>query len=175
MSIQLPVGLPGGVVNHVTNREAYVAALEVLEQTKDSLGVRLICHHKSEFIHFSGLFKGDPKVSVYFSSWFQDTWQCYRESGLVVSTRLHAVLGCRALGIPGIVVNSTDRHLAALEQFPGTSVLLDPHKIRREIARLTDPDHFQKWRASVVAHQEATWQKYTRILEPHVRHLKISQ
>jgi FkbM family methyltransferase len=114
-SIQLPhdVGLP----NHSCAPEQYKLAVEILCELFREYEVEIVAHHKTEYFHFLELFRGKP-VPVIFSSFYQDLQQIYPRYDLVITTRLHSSLFANGHGIPGIIINDTDRHTHALEGFP---------------------------------------------------------
>lgn len=173
MSIQLSKGTPGGVINHVTSQDAYVVGLRALKDAIKTTEVDLICHHKSEFLHWSLYFKTEPKVNVIFSSWYQDLWHHYRQADVVVSTRLHAVLWARAMGKPGLVLNNSDRHIHALEQFPGTECTLKQNDVTNFIGQ--GRKNVAEFLAKASQHQQQAWEDYIEAIEPHVKAFKLSQ
>jgi hypothetical protein len=173
-SIQLPTGTPGGVVNHTTSHDAHSVALQSLRDTIKVREVDLICHHKSEFIFWRSFFKDEPRVRVLQSSWFQDVWQYYRACDAVVSTRLHAVLWMRAMGKPGIVVNNSERHQAALEHFPGTKFTLRGLEIAQFVGNLNGAD-MDKFAEEVTQHRHRVFEQYMEEIKPHVAHFTVSQ
>jgi hypothetical protein len=186
MSIQLPQGHPLAVVNHATSKDAYQAAMAILEGQRARRPVDLVCHHKSEFFYFQQLLKGQPNVNVIMSSWFQDVWAHYTyHADFVVSTRLHAVLLARALGRPGIVVNNSPRHLEALRLFqpdtqatlrPDTQATLRVDQIGNFIREVdTNPGWVQSWQAGVLDHQGKVWRDYSNAINPHVQKLVIQK
>src|SRR5205814_4570929 len=79
--------------------------------------VEVISHHKSEYFYFLHLLK-DTGIPVIYSSFYQDLHEIYARYDLVVTTRLHASLFANGHGIPGIIINDTDRHTHTLEGFP---------------------------------------------------------
>ena len=114
-SIQLPHDV--GLANHSCAEAQYQLALEVLCELSRNYAVEIIAHHKSEYFHFLNLLREAP-VPVTFSSFYQDLFDLYPRYDLVVTTRLHASLFANGHGIPGIIINDTDRHTHTLEGFP---------------------------------------------------------
>ena len=113
-SIQLPSG--EGLANQSCAREQYELALAVLHDLARSYEVEVVAHHKTEYFHFLNLLRG-RNIPVIFSSFYQDLNQIYPRYDLVITTRLHASLFANGHGIPGIIINDTDRHTHALEGF----------------------------------------------------------
>lgn len=174
VSIQLPHGSNGAVVNHSTGAAAHDAARSALETVCKDFGpdteVRLVCHHKSEFRFWAPHFAGHKHVRVYWSSWFQDLWAAYSECEAVFSTRLHSVLWCRAMGIPGIVINGTPRHQEALREIPGTpSTLSSVTGVVQFLRHLQDPVAFQEIQDSFRDHRDRLWSEYFNLLAPIVK------
>lgn len=115
-SIQLAIGSPDAVPNHCTGRQAHFAAAEMLElANKSGLSPYLVAHHKSEWIQHSVKF---PRMPVIFHSDWANTLSVYGHANAIVTTRLHAGLLGVAMGIPALIVNSTERHQHALRFFP---------------------------------------------------------
>jgi polysaccharide pyruvyl transferase WcaK-like protein len=136
--------------------------------------VDLVCHHKSEFVYWTKFFQGRDNVRIIFSSWFQDLWQQYSANAdVVVSTRLHAVLLARAMGIPGIIINGTDRHEHALREIPDTNITLQPGVALDYIRKVSNDDAVNAWRKKVREHQAHIWNRYTEEIEPHVKKLLV--
>ncbi len=114
-SIQLPPG--EGLVNHSCASRQYELAISVLRDLAQRFEVEVIAHHKSEYFHFLKILRGTP-IPVRFSSFYQDLYEIYRRMDLVVTTRLHSSLFANGHGIPGIILNDTDRHTHTVEGFP---------------------------------------------------------
>lgn len=116
-SLQLPHGI--GVVNHACDESMYRLGLELLTELARHLPVEFVAHHKSEYFHFLDLFRARGlDIPVLFSSFYRDLHAIYPRYDLVVTTRLHASLFANGFGIPGIILNDTDRHTQTLEGFP---------------------------------------------------------
>jgi ADP-heptose:LPS heptosyltransferase/predicted O-methyltransferase YrrM len=116
-SIQLPKEF--GVSNQACSNEMYLLAIEILTEIYGEYEIEVIAHHKSEYFHFLKLFKEfNLDIPVIFSSFYQDLFEIYKRNDLIVTTRLHASLFANGFGIPGIILNDTDRHTHCLEGFP---------------------------------------------------------
>ncbi len=114
-SIQLPPSL-GGLVNQSCAEATYELAVAVLTDLSKQYQVEFVAHHKTEYFHFLKLLQGTG-IPVLFSSFYHDLHDIYRRYDLVVTTRLHTSLFANGHGIPGIIINDTDRHTHALEGF----------------------------------------------------------
>ena len=113
-SIQLPHG--EGLVNQTCARSQYELSVAVLRELAREHAVEVIAHHKTEYFHFLNLLRGE-NIPVIFSSFYQDLHQVYPRYDLVITTRLHASLFANGHGIPGIIINDTDRHTHTLDGF----------------------------------------------------------
>jgi chemotaxis methyl-accepting protein methylase len=113
-SIQLPHG--EGAPNHSCAAEMYELSVELLRELAKDYQVEVIAHHKTEYFHFLELLL-DDKIPVIFSSFYHDFFDIYPRYDLVITTRLHASLFANGCGIPGIIINDTDRHTHTLEGF----------------------------------------------------------
>ncbi|MDB6040756.1 MAG: hypothetical protein JWM99_4597, partial [Verrucomicrobiales bacterium] len=113
-SIQLPH--EEGVVNQTCARNLYGLSVEVLRDLARDYEVSVIAHHKSEYFHFLKLLRG-LNIPVIFSSFYQDLHQIYPQFDLVITTRLHSSLFANGHGLPGIIINDTDRHTHTLQGF----------------------------------------------------------
>jgi len=114
-SIQLP-RLLGGLVNQFCGENPYQLAVTALRNLAARYRVEVVAHHKSEYFHFLKLLEGTG-IPVLFSSFYSDFFEIYRRYDLVITTRLHASLFANGHGIPGIIINDTDRHTHTLEGF----------------------------------------------------------
>ncbi|MDR3627553.1 MAG: polysaccharide pyruvyl transferase family protein, partial [Ignavibacteriaceae bacterium] len=115
-SIQLPHGT--GVPNHSCSASMYEMSIVLLSELFGKYEIELIAHHKSEYFHFLNLFKQfNVPIKIIFSSFYQDLFDTYPQYDLVITTRLHASLFANGFGIPGIIINDTDRHTHCLEGF----------------------------------------------------------
>ncbi|HXB58412.1 MAG TPA: methyltransferase domain-containing protein, partial [Candidatus Acidoferrales bacterium] len=114
-SIQLPPSL-GGIVNQLCAEATYKLAVAALTDLSRQYQVEFVAHHKTEYFHFLKLLRGTG-IPVLFSSFYHDLHDIYRRYDLVVTTRLHTSLFANGHGIPGIIINDTDRHTHALEGF----------------------------------------------------------
>ncbi len=114
-SIQLPPSL-GGLVNQSCAEATYELAIAALTDISKQYQVEFVAHHKTEYFHFLKLLQGKG-IPVLFSSFYHDLHDIYRRYDLVVTTRLHTSLFANGHGIPGIIINDTDRHTHALEGF----------------------------------------------------------
>ena len=95
----------------------YDLGIKILLSLKTKYEVELIAHHKSEYFHFINLLKKHD-IPVIFSSFYQDLFNIYSRYDLMVTTRLHASLFANGFGIPGIIINDTERHTHCLGGFP---------------------------------------------------------
>jgi FkbM family methyltransferase len=114
-SIQLSHGV--GLVNHSCANLQYQLAVEILCDLAKDYSVEIIAHHKTEYFHFLKLLHG-KSVPVLFSSFYQDLFDFYPRYDCVITTRLHSSLFANGHGIPGIIINDTDRHTHAVKGFP---------------------------------------------------------
>lgn len=87
----------------------------------EGYNVQHVCHHKSEF-------KNLP--DEVFSSFYEDLIPYYKNTDLVISTRLHSCLYANSLNKPAILVNNTPRHLEAQEDFKYCSVATTEEEIQ---------------------------------------------
>lgn len=115
LSLQLPH--EAGIVNHCCSQAMYELGIYLLIELKKNFEVEVIAHHKSEYFHFLHLLNG-LDIPVIFSSFYHDLFEIYPRFDLVVTTRLHSSLFANGFGIPGIIINDTDRHTHCLEGFP---------------------------------------------------------
>lgn len=116
-SIQLPHEF--GVSNHACAQNMYLLSIDLLSELYNNYEIEIIAHHKSEYFHFLNLFKEhNVNAPVIFSSYYQDLFEIYKRYDLMITTRLHASLFANGHGIPGIILNDTDRHTHCLEGFP---------------------------------------------------------
>lgn len=115
VSIQIPREA-GGLVNQMCALEPYKLAVKAMCDLARNYPVELVAHHKSEYFHFLKLLQGTG-IPVVFSSFYPHLFDIYRRYDLVVTTRLHASLFANGHGIPGIIINDTDRHTHTLEGF----------------------------------------------------------
>ncbi len=114
-SIQLPHEI--GITNQCCDKSMHELALCILRELSRKYVVEVIAHHKTEYFHFLDLLKGYD-IPVIFSSFYQDLFEIYSRYDLVVTTRLHSSLFANGHGIPGVIINDTDRHTHTLEGFP---------------------------------------------------------
>jgi len=136
-SIQLPHG--EGVPNHTCAMSHYDFSVEVLRDLSKKYQVEVVAHHKSEYFHFLKELREDG-IPVVFSSFYHDFSEIYARYDLVVTTRLHASLFGNGHGIPGIIINDTDRHTHTLEGFPHTVWVNSRAAFERELARIEKAD-----------------------------------
>jgi len=126
--------------------------------------VEVIAHHKTEYFHFLNLLRTE-NIPVIFSSFYQDCHRIYPRYDLVVTTRLHASLFANGHGIPGIILNDTDRHTHALEGFSHSLWVNDREKFDRAFARWAQADlsaiavELQKFKTALLA-------RYVEVLQP---------
>jgi predicted O-methyltransferase YrrM len=114
-SIQLPHEV--GILNHCCSESMYHLAVTTLLHLSKLYQVEIIAHHKSEYFHFLKLLT-PYGINVLYSSFYQDLFDIYPRYDLVITTRLHSSLFANGHGIPGIIINDTDRHTHCLEGFP---------------------------------------------------------
>jgi ADP-heptose:LPS heptosyltransferase/glycosyltransferase involved in cell wall biosynthesis/Tfp pilus assembly protein PilF len=114
-SIQLPHET--GVPNHCCAATIYALSVKILMTLQSEYAVEVVAHHKSEYFHFFNLLK-QTNIPVVFSSFYQESFDIYAHYDLVITTRLHSSLFANGHGIPGIIINDTDRHTHCLEGFP---------------------------------------------------------
>ncbi len=136
-SIQLPHD--EGLVNHSCARPQYELALDVLEDLSRKFCVEIIAHHKSEYFHFLNL-ERTRGIPVRFSSFYQDLFEVYPRFDLVVTTRLHSSLFANGHGVPGIIINDTDRHTHTLDGFPHSTWVNTREGFDREFDRVCQLD-----------------------------------
>lgn len=166
-SVQLPHDMIGSVINHSTSWEAHEAMVRAVELVSACPAVTptIICHHKSEYLFCRKKFPGIPIV---FSSWFQDLWAAYSYCAQVISTRLHSVLWGAAMGAPGIVVNDSERHLGAIEQFPFIPYSLEPGEIACWQKRTDTVQSYCDFFQNVLAFRDSVFRQYFNLLKKHV-------
>lgn len=161
LSLQLPHEI--GIVNHCCSQAMYELGIKILKELTKNFEVEVIAHHKSEYFHFLHVLK-DFKIPVIFSSFYHDLFEIYPRFDLVVTTRLHSSLFANGFGIPGIIINDTDRHTHCLEGFPH-SVLVNSHdSFKNEFSRVYAAD------LGAIAIEAETFkgdliQKYVKILK----------
>jgi glycosyltransferase involved in cell wall biosynthesis/predicted O-methyltransferase YrrM/cyclopropane fatty-acyl-phospholipid synthase-like methyltransferase/Tfp pilus assembly protein PilF len=136
-SIQLPHG--EGLVNQSCDRKQYEFCLALLRELSRQYQIEVIAHHKTEYFYFLKLLHGE-NIPVVFSSFYQDLHQIYPRYDLVITTRLHASLFANGHGIPGIIVNDTDRHTHTLEGFRHSTWVNTREKFDRTFAHWTQVD-----------------------------------
>lgn len=132
-SIQLPHEV--GEVNQTCDGSLSRLAVDILTTLEPHFAVEVIAHHKSEYFFFLDLLKGTG-IPVLFSSFYQDMSEWYRRQDLVITTRLHSSLFANGHGIPGLIVNDTDRHTHTLDGFPHTQWVSSGEAFVREFDRL---------------------------------------
>ena len=116
-SIQLPHRI--GIANQSCAESMHKLAMNIFFKLYHEYEIEIIAHHKSEYFYFVKLLQElGLDVTVNFSSFYQDMFDVYRKHDLIIATRLHACLYGNSHGIPGIVLNDTERHTHCLEGFP---------------------------------------------------------
>lgn len=134
-SIQLPHEL--GISNHTCAQAMYLLSIELIGELYHQYAFEVIAHHKSEYFHFLNLFKQyNLDIPVIFSSYYQDLFQLYKRYDAIITTRLHASLFANGFGIPGIILNDTDRHTHCLEGFPHSVWVNSKEKFHVEFNKL---------------------------------------
>jgi len=136
-SIQLPHRV--GVVNHCCDASMYKLAAHTLLELLPRYNVEIIAHHKEEYFHFLNLVKGHD-IPVFFSSFYHDLFDIYRRYDLVISTRLHACIFANSHGIPGIIINDTDRHTHCAQGFPHLTWVNTREKLHQELESICKKD-----------------------------------
>ena len=132
-SIQLPHGV--GIPNQCCSEQMYKLAVNSLIALSSDYQVEVIAHHKSEYFHFLNLLK-DKNIPVYFSSFYQDFFTIYPQYDVIITTRLHSSLFGNGFGIPGIIINDTDRHTHCLDGFPHSTWVTSFDRLLEEFERL---------------------------------------
>jgi len=159
-SIQLPHRK--GVVNHCCDASMYQLAAHSLLELFPKYNVEIIAHHKEEYFHFLNLVKGH-NIPVFFSSFYQDLYEIYRRYDLVISTRLHACIYANSHGIPGIIINDTDRHTHCAHGFPHLAWINTREKLHLELENICRQDLTQIANDNKVF-KENLMQKYMEVL-----------
>jgi ADP-heptose:LPS heptosyltransferase len=162
-SIQLPRAL-GGLVNQFCADEPYQLAISALCDLARQYQVEVVAHHKTEYFHFLNVLQGTG-IPVIFSSFYHHFFETYRRYDLVVTTRLHASLFANGHGIPGIIINDTDRHTHTLEGFPHSPWVNTREAFESALARWQQAD------LSVIAREADEFKskllaQYVQILRP---------
>ncbi len=132
-SIQLPH--EAGVTNQTCDAAFHQLAVEILLERARLGPVEVVVHHKSEYFYFAKLLEGTG-IPVRYSSFVEDLHDIYRGFDLVVTTRLHASLYANGHGIPGIIINRSERHTAALDRFDHSRCAADRPSFDAEFARI---------------------------------------
>jgi FkbM family methyltransferase len=169
-SIQLPHG--EGLANHSCARQQYELAVSVLRDLSRDYEVEVVAHHKTEYFHFLNLLR-DENIPVIFSSFYQDLHQIYPRYDLVVTTRLHSSLFANGHGIPGIIINDTDRHTHTLEGFPHSTWINNQAAFNQALTRWLHSDLAAIVRESA-EFKIALLKQYVRVLSARFRESKPS-
>ncbi len=162
-SIQLPATL-GGIVNQACGETSYQLALEALYSLSKTHQVELVAHHKTEYFYFLELLK-NTEIPVVFSSFYQDLFATYRRYDLVVTTRLHTSLFANGHGIPGIIINDTDRHTHTLSGFQHSPWVNTRAALEKALAHWLQADLVVVAKESA-AFKTALISRYVQILKP---------
>jgi glycosyltransferase involved in cell wall biosynthesis/ADP-heptose:LPS heptosyltransferase/Flp pilus assembly protein TadD/predicted O-methyltransferase YrrM len=136
-SIQLPH--EQGIVNHCCSAAMYALSVKILLSLCRQCRVEVVAHHKTEYFHFLNLLKG-LDIPVIFSSFYQDLFAVYPRYDLVITTRLHASLFANGHGVPGIIINDTDRHTHCLEGFPHSVWVNSEETFKAAFAEIQERD-----------------------------------
>jgi len=140
-SVQLPHEL--GILNHSCGQEMYLLSIQLISELTDLYDIEVIAHHKSEYFHFLNLFKTyNINIPVIFSSYYQDLFDIYSRYDLMITTRLHASLFANGFGIPGIILNDTDRHTHCLDGFPHSVWVNSKEKFYNEFEKIWQKNLF---------------------------------
>ena len=161
-SIQLPHGQ--GLVNHSCATAQFALAIEVLHELSRRYEVEVVAHHKTEYFYFLNALKGRG-IPVIFSSFYQDLFEIYPRYDLVVTTRLHASLFANGHGIPGIIINDTERHTQTLAGFPHSVWVNTKEAFDRELGRILQSD-LCSVAAEARAFKDGLLTKYILALQP---------
>ena len=138
-SIQLPHEF--GILNHACAKEMYLLSIQLISELTPGYEIEVIAHHKSEYFHFLNLFKKhNVNIPVIFSSYYQDLFEIYKNYDAIITTRLHSSLFANGFGIPGIILNDTDRHTYCLEGFPHSVWVNSKEKFYHEFEKLKKKD-----------------------------------
>lgn len=136
-SIQLPKGI--GILNQLCSPENYNLTLSILQSLMKNYQVEVVAHHKTEYFYFLEMFK-NVNIPVIYSSYYQDLHKIYPRYDLVITTRLHSSLFANGFGIPGIIINDTDRHTHCLQGFPHSVWVNSMEKFEKEFSRILNKD-----------------------------------
>jgi len=136
-SIQLPHGQ--GLVNHSCAAKQSKLAADVLLELSRRFTVEVFAHHKTEYFHFLKALRG-TSIPVLFSSFYQGLFDIYPRYDLVITTRLHSSLFANGHGIPGIIINDTDRHTHTLDGFSHSVWVNTRQKFDEAFARIQQQD-----------------------------------
>ncbi len=134
-SIQLPHEI--GIPNQCCDKSMYELAVSILCELSRKYAVEVIAHHKSEYFHFLDALK-DFDIPVIFSSFYHDLFEIYPRYDLVITTRLHSSLFANGHGIPGVIINDTDRHTHTLEGFPHSVWVNDKDKFYQALDAISE-------------------------------------
>ncbi|MGA1869476.1 MAG: glycosyltransferase family 9 protein [bacterium] len=138
-SIQLPPN--EGITNHTCSGAMYALAIEALTTLMKEYEIEVVAHHKYEYFHFLNLFHQHKlSIPVLFSSFFEDLFDIYPRYDCVITTRLHASLFANGYGIPGIILNDTDRHTHCLENFPHSVWVNNKKQLNEEFTKVLQCD-----------------------------------
>ncbi|MGA1824018.1 MAG: glycosyltransferase family 9 protein [bacterium] len=138
-SIQLPPDI--GISNHSCSEPMYALAIDILTSLMKDYEVEVIAHHKYEYFHFLDFINShNLSIPVLFSSFFEDLFDMYPRYDCMITTRLHASLFANGHGIPGIILNNTDRHTHCLEQFPHSVWVSDRKQFNEEFNTILSKD-----------------------------------
>lgn len=161
-SIQLPHGQ--GLVNHACAEPVFELAMRALDELASRFQVEVVAHHKSEYFYFLNRLKGRG-IPVVFSSFYQDLFEVYARYDLVVTTRLHASLFANGHGIPGMIINDTDRHTHTLAGFAHSDWVNSWEGFQKEFERVSRLD-LATVAAEARAFKDGLMAKYLDVLKP---------
>src|SRR5262249_55769310 len=117
-----------------------------------------------EYFHFLHLLK-NTGIPVLYSSFYQDLHQIYPRYDLVVTTRLHSSLFANGHGIPGIIINDTDRHTLTLDGFQHSVWVNTREAFDREFERVSRLD-LATVAVELKQFKEALTARYVETLSP---------
>jgi ADP-heptose:LPS heptosyltransferase/glycosyltransferase involved in cell wall biosynthesis/chemotaxis methyl-accepting protein methylase/Tfp pilus assembly protein PilF len=161
-SIQLPHET--GILNQSTGKGVSELNLQILFDLAKKYEVEVIAHHKTEYFHFLHLLK-DTGIPVLYSSFYQELHEIYPRYDLVITTRLHSSLFANGHGIPGIIINDTDRHTLTLEGFQHSVWVNSRETFDREFERVSRLD-LAAVAAELKQFKETLTARYVEALSP---------
>jgi ADP-heptose:LPS heptosyltransferase/glycosyltransferase involved in cell wall biosynthesis len=155
-----------GISNQSCHHSMYELGYEIFSQLYGNYDIDFIAHHKSEYFHHLNIFQTyNLSIPVIFSSFYQDLFEIYKNYDLIITTRLHASLFANGFGIPGIIINDTDRHTHTLDGFPHSVWINSIQKFTDEFNRFKEKD-LSKISIESELFKENLMNKYIEVLAP---------